>query len=71
MKAEGQGPKKLGGPGTALVGISGRDPSKVLLQWYDPEWWVEFTPAEARHLALLMLKKADECEAMLRAKGGN
>ena len=71
MKSHGKGPKEVSGPGVVIVAISGTDPSKVCLQWHDPDWWVEFTPDEARNLARLMFKKADECEAMMGQRGNN
>ena len=67
----GQAPKEVQGPGYCIVAISGADPTKVMIQWTDPEWWVHFTPDEARNLAGLLYKKASECEEMLRRREDN
>jgi hypothetical protein len=47
------------GRGEVIVGLT-PDERMVILQWQDPDWWVQFTPDEARQLARLLLKKAEE-----------
>ena len=61
---------RVQGRGELIVGMSA-DLKMVHLQFQDPDWWVEFTPDEARAFGHLMIKKADELEADQAAGGSN
>lgn len=58
------------GPGEVVVGIS-QDYAFVALQFTDPDWWVHFTPDEARNVARLLVKKADDIERTRQGSGEN
>jgi hypothetical protein len=58
----GKAPTTVQGPGYLVVGIS-EDSRFVRVQFHDPDWWADFTAAEARYLANLLFKKAKELDA--------
>lgn len=61
---------KVQGPGVMVVGIT-EEWSHVILEFRDPDWWVHMTPDEARGLAELLVKKADDIDQSRRDAGNN
>ena len=54
---------EMGQPAGQLVVGMTPDERLVVMQFTDPAWFIEFTPAEARNLAHLLWKKAAECKS--------
>jgi hypothetical protein len=61
---------KVQGPGVMQVGMN-LELTHVVLEFSNPDWWVHLTIAEARGLATLLMRKANELEADQRAASGN
>jgi hypothetical protein len=52
---------RVQGPGQLIVAVT-PEQTHVVVQFQDPDWWVHFTPAEARGVAELLVAKAAEIE---------
>lgn len=63
-------PANVQGPGHMLIAMN-EEITHVVVQFTDPDWWMHLTPTEARQIASLLCKKADELEADQRAAGSN
>jgi hypothetical protein len=61
---------RVQGPGKLIVAIT-REYTHVSLQFFDPDWWIHFTPEEARAVAALLVKKADDIDTTQRDQADN
>lgn len=60
MRFSGKAPSEIKEGGNMEIGIK---PGYVTVQFFNPDWWMDLTPSEARQMAGLLLRKADESES--------
>lgn len=56
----GDAPKQVKGAGHMLIGQT--TDGYVAIEFHDPDWWLHLTPREARNMASLIVKHADDLE---------
>jgi hypothetical protein len=64
QRTGGRAPEVVSGHGEMEIGFN--DEGFVVVQFQNPEWWMNLTPEEARMMSRLLMTKAGELEEYIK-----